>query len=420
MNKLLPFALALALALPGCAAGDTAPQPPETPTTTTETAAEAPAESTLPGLAGRLRQTSYDTAAVGQTFYGMMSTYDDETLTSVYTIIATDTAANTQQKAAELETQGYYTSLAAWQDGLELYIDDWLDETGQPVTNSYQNGEITSWRYKIDPATGQMERLEVEGEPYSPQWQDDAAVYAERSMGQWIECINRLDHATGQQVDLPLPSQTQNVYDAIGQRWLIGRIISPGPMPDYTTDRDAFFAMWQNSQLEIDLYDPATRACEKLFETPCCDGEKWMYSGQRDGTLYFDLYGEDGYPTGVGKLENGEMVQVLARDDPYTSEQMLENEQGELQWIVLDEGESVQVYDLNDGQSYRPAFVNESSQYASTGYPEMLLPGGQVFVTHGSMDAPDFWDKIAYATQDRAAYLSGSTDYTPVTMYTGK
>ena len=34
MNKLLPFALALALALPGCAAGDTAPQPPETPTTT--------------------------------------------------------------------------------------------------------------------------------------------------------------------------------------------------------------------------------------------------------------------------------------------------------------------------------------------------------------------------------------------------
>lgn len=120
---------------------------------------------------------------MGQTIYGMMSTYDEETLTSVYTIITTDTAANTQQKAAELETQGYYTSLAAWQDGLELYIDDWLDETGQPVTNRYQNGDITSWRYKIDPATGQMERLEVKGAPYSPQWQDEAAVYAERSVG---------------------------------------------------------------------------------------------------------------------------------------------------------------------------------------------------------------------------------------------
>ena len=287
MKKLLALLLAavMVLSLAACASTATTDAPAQTTEaadTTTETAAEAPAESTLPGLAGRLRQTSYDTA-VGQTFYGMMSTYDDETLTSVYTIIATDTTANTQQKAAELETQGYYTSLAAWQDGLELYIDDWLDETGQPVTNRYQNGDITSWRYKIDPATGQMERLEVEGAPYSPQWQDEAAVYAERSVGQWIECINRLDHATGQQVDLPLPSQTQNVYDAIGQRWLIGRIISPGPMPDYTTDRDAFFAMWQNSQLEIDLYDPATRACEKLFGTPCYDGEKWMYSGQRDG-----------------------------------------------------------------------------------------------------------------------------------------
>ena len=112
----------------------------------------------------------------------MMSTYDDETLTSVYTIIATDTAANTQQKAAELETQGYYTSLAAWQDGLELYIDDWLDETGQPVTNSYQNGDITSWRYKIDPATGQMERLEVEGAPYSP------AMAGRRG------CVRRAEH----------------------------------------------------------------------------------------------------------------------------------------------------------------------------------------------------------------------------------
>ena len=49
------------------------------------------------------------------------------------------------------------------------------------------------------------------------------------------------------------------------------------------------------------------------------------------------IFGQ-GYPTGVDKLENGEMVQVLALDDPYTSEQMLENEQGELQWIVLDEG----------------------------------------------------------------------------------
>lgn len=425
MNKLLPFALALALALPGCAAGDTAPQPPETPTTTTETAAEAPAESTLPGLAGRLRQTSYDTA-VGQTFYGMMSTYDDETLTSVYTIIATDTAANTQQKAAELETQGYYTSLAAWQDGLELYIDDWLDETGQPVTNSYQNGDITSWRYKIDPATGQMERLEVEGAPYSPQWQDDAAVYAERSVGQWIECINRLDHATGQQVDLPLPSQTQSVYDAIGQRWLIGRIISPGPMPDYTTDRDAFSAMWQNSQLEIDLYDPATRACEKLFETPCYDGEKWMYSGQRDGVPYFIHYTateDQNYTMAVGldKLENGAMTPVWTL--PFSSLSVSTvQQQGELRWVtqLTEKGEAaIKIYDLADGQTYTRAIEWDKVEGWNAGYPEELLANDKILVSNGTYTNVYGIDRKAYAVMDCAAYLAGSTDYTPIAMYTG-
>lgn len=422
MNKLLPFALALALALPGCAAVNTVPQPPETPTTTTETAAEAPAESTLPGLTGRLRQTSYDTAAVGQTFYGMMSTYDDETLTSVYTIIATDTAANTQQKAAELETQGYYTSLAAWQDGLELYIDDWLDETGQPVTNSYQNGDITSWRYKIDPTTGQMERLEVEGAPYSPQWQDDAAVYAERSVGQWIECINRLDHATGQQVDLPLPSQTQSVYDAIGQRWLIGRIISPGPMPDYTTDRDAFFAMWQNSQLEIDLYDPATRACEKLFETPCYDGEKWMYSGQRDGVPYFIHYTateDQSYTMAVGldKLENGTMTTVYTPQSDQWPELESYGQDGEERWVVEYLRDSIAIYDLADGQTYTPTVDHDNY----IGYPIQLLPDDRVVVTNGWYETTAATDRQpALVTIDMTAYLNGSTDYTPIEMYTSK
>ena len=422
MNKLLPFALALALALPGCAAGDTAPQPPETPTTTTETAAEAPAESTLPGLTGRLRQTSYDTAAVGQTFYSMMSTYDDETLTSVYTIIATDTAANTQQKAAELETQGYYTSLAAWQDGLELYIDDWLDETGQPVTNSYQNGDITSWRYKIDPATGQMERLEVEGATFSPQWQDDAAVYAERRTGQWVECIHRLDHATGQQVDLPLPSQTQSIYDAIGQRWLIGRIISPGPMPDYTTDRDAFLAMWQNSQLEIDLYDPATRTCEKLFETPCYDGEEWMYSGQRDGVPYFIHYTttEDQIYTmavGLDKLENGTMTTVYTPQSDQWPEFDSYGQDGEKRWVVEYLRDSIAIYDLADGQTYTPTVDHDNY----IGYPIQLLPDDRVVVINGWYETTAAIDsQPALVTIDMTAYLNGSTDYTPIEMYTGK
>ena len=372
MNKLLPFALALALALPGCAAGDTAPQPPETPTTTTETAAEAPAESTLPGLAGRLRQTSYDTAAVGQTFYGMMSTYDDETLTSVYTIIATDTAANTQQKAAELETQGYYTSLAAWQDGLELYIDDWLDENGQPVTNSYQNGDITSWRYKIDPATA------------------------------------------------------YTVCGSVDGRWLLVRVSSPSPMPDPTSEKDAFDATWQNSTAEIILYEPTSGEMEKLYEFSTT-GDSYDYCGQRDGSLYFIHWQTNGNgigdtaPATVEKLENGAMTPVWTL--PFSSISVSTvQQQGELRWVtqLTEKGETaIKIYDLADGQTYTRAIEWDKVEGWNAGYPEKLLANDKILVSNGSYTNVYGIDRKAYAVMDCAAYLAGSTDYTPIAMYTG-
>ena len=334
----------------------------------------------------------------------MNQKYDEATNTNTFYLIKTDCGTATQQKLAEIELQGGETcGMAAWDDMVELYCFENMDK-----------GNPTEWCYIVDTSTGSVERLPVEEEFY-PAWYDDAALY-ELDYASGKRIIRR-DRTTNEVSYINLPEQTINVYGA-GDKWVIHRIVSPSPLPS-NVDGDEYNAVFQNSEYEYDLFDAATGEMKKLYSYPTSEDFYW-YRGQRDGTLYFDLYGEDGYPTGVGKLENGEMVQVLARDDPYTSEQMLENEQGELQWIVLDEGESVQVYDLNDGQSYRPAFVNESSQHASTGYPEMLLPGGQVFVTHGSMDAPGFWDKIAYATQDRAAYLSGSTDYTPVTMYTGK
>ena len=330
--------------------------------------------------------------------------YDEATNTNTFYLIKTDCDTATQQKLAEIELQGGETcGMAAWDDMVELYCFENMDKDNP-----------TEWCYIVDTSTGSVERLPVEEEFY-PAWYDDAALY-ELDYASGKRIIRR-DRTTNEVSYINLPEQTINVYGA-GDKWVIHRIVSPSPLPS-NVDGDEYNAVFQNSEYEYDLFDAATGEMKKLYSYPTSEDFYW-YRGQRDGTLYFDLDGEDGYPTGVDKLENGEMVQVLARDDPYTSEQMLENEQGELQWIVLDEGESVQVYDLNDGQSYRPAFVNESSQYASTGYPEMLLPGGQVFVTHGSMDAPDFLDKIAYATQDRAAYLSGSTDYTPVTMYTGK
>ena len=408
MKKAIACLLALPLTLAACGAQTTQPAPTTAPEMTTEATTEngksTPAEVNQPGITGRIRpcSTEVETAAGLYTLHELFNEAANE---DVYCVVKTDIETATQEKVASITLDGGYYGMAVWDDAVDLYLQENTDE-----------GERPSLRYTIDTATGGVEKQQMDG-AFAPTWYDDAALYQENRPNLWVESLTRLDRTTNEVSYINLPEQTINVYGA-GDKWVIHRIVSPSPLPS-NVNGDEYNAVFQNSEYEYDLFDAATGEMKKLYSYPTSEDFYW-YRGQRDGTLYFDLYGEDGYPTGVGKLENGEMVQVLARDDPYTSEQMLEDEQGELQWIVLDEGESVQVYDLNDGQSYRPAFVNESSQYASTGYPEMLLPGGRVFVTHGSMDAPDFLDKIAYATQDRAAYLSGSTDYTPVTMYTGK
>lgn len=193
-------------------------------------------------------------------------------------------------------------------------------------------------------------------------------------------------------------------------------------MPDYTTDRDAFFAMWQNSQLEIDLYDPATRACEKLFETPCCDGEEWMYSGQRDGVPYFIHYTtteDQSYTMAVGldKLENGTMTTVYTPQSDQWPEFESYGQDEEERWVVEYLRDSIAIYDLADGQTYTPTVDHDNY----IGYPIQLLPDDRVVVTNGWYETTAATDRQpALVTIDMTAYLNGSTDYTPIEMYTGK
>ena len=187
-------------------------------------------------------------------------------------------------------------------------------------------------------------------------------------------------------------------------------------------DGDMYNAVLQNSEREYDILDTATGEMQKLYSYPAV-GEAYYYCGQREGTLYFYHYTQESgevYPSGVTRLENGEMVQVLALENEHIGLHAMEDEAGELQWIAQENGKKLEVYDLNDGQTYRPAFKVDHSTYATTGYPQMLLPGGRVLVLNGNIDAPGFADDGAYAAIDRAAYLAGSTDYTPVTMYTGE
>ena len=405
MKKILACLLVLPLTLAACGAqtADTASTPPAEPAQTTETAPEAatPAAAT----AGRLRSTaSYYMMYTNTGLYGMNQKYDEATNTDTFYVIKTDCAAAAQEKLAEIDLQGgLYYGMAAWDDTVEVYLIEDAD-TDNP----------TECRYIVDTSTGNVERLPIEG-LFFPAWYDDAALYEmDYDSG---KRINRRDRTTNEVSYINLPDQTQSI-SGVGDKWLIQRIVSPSPLPS-PEDGDMYNAVLQNSEKEFDLVDAATGEMKKVYSYPAV-GEDYYYCGQRSGTLYFARSDEDAIPTGVCKLEEGEMVQVLPRDDPYISQQLLEDEQGELQWIVWDAGETVQIYDLDDGQSYRPAFIKETSQSASTGFPKMLLPDGRVIVTHGSMGNTDLLDKVAYAAIDRAAYLAGGTGYTPVTMYTGE
>lgn len=406
MKKFLACLLALPLTLAACGAqtADTASTPAES-AQTTETAPETstPAVATM----GRLRDTSM-MMAVGNGVYTVNEKWNDENDVDTFYLVRTDYDTTTQQKVAEIELPGgAYYGMVAWDDMVKLYLFE-TPETGEPI----------EWCYTIDTATGSMERQTVDNN-FWPAWCDDAAMY-EMNYDSNAH-ITRIDRRTGETSRIELPQQTENLH-AVGDKWLLERIVSPSPLPS-VDDGDMYNAVLQNSEREYDILDTATGEMQKLYSYPAV-GEAYYYCGQREGTLYFYHYtqesGDNIYPSSVARLENGEMVQVTALENDHMGLHAMEDEQGELQWIARDSGKTIEVYDLNDGQTYRPAFKVDHSTYATTGYPQMLLPGGRVLVLNGNIDAPGFADDGAYATIDRAAYLAGGTDYTPVTMYTGE
>ena len=405
LKKAIACLLALPLALSACGAQtpDAAPStPPAETTQTTETAPETPTPAV--GTAGRLRKASMLLTATDAGLYSMNQSYDEETNTDIFYLIKTDCDTAKQENLAEIKLQGGLSyGMAVWDDTVELYLYENADQDNP-----------TEWRYIVDTATGNVERQPVD-EKFFPYWCDDAAVY-DMDNGSGSRII-RLDRATNEISYINLPQQTQSIY-GVGEKWLIQRIVSPSPLPSEDTG-DMYKAVLQNSEKEFDLLDAATGEMQKLYSYPAV-GEEYYYRGQHDDTLYFTRYGEDGFQVGVDKLENGEMVQVLELTDSYVKWDIMTDEQGELQWFVLSSADAVEVYDLNDGQTYHPAFQVGTSTNASTGYPRALLPDGRVFVTYGNAPDNGLWDQEAYATIDCAAYLAGSTDYTSITMYTGE
>lgn len=130
-------------------------------------------------------------------------------------------------------------------------------------------------------------------------------------------------------------------------------------------------------------------------------------------------------PSSIDKLENGTMTPVSEIADQHDDvKPVIEN--GELQWVTQMKPWSTQedaidlyVFDLSDGQTSRVSIQMDAAKVWDTGRPLWLAPDDKVMVRYGGYTDAAGNERTAYALIDRAAYLSGSTDYTPITMYTG-
>ncbi len=417
MKKFLACLLALPLTLAACGVQPAQPEPTQSLEVTTEATAESgemtPAQVNRPGITGQVRPcgTEVETAAGLYTLHELFNEAANE---DVYCVVKTDIGTAAQEKLASITLDGGYYGMAVWDDAVDLYLQENTTE-----------GERPSLRYTIDTATGNVEKQQMDG-AFAPTWYDDAALYQENRSNLWVESLTRLDRATGELILQNLPGQIYTVYGAVDGRWLLVRVNSAAPVPDPTSEEDAFNATWQNSTAEIVLYDPANGEMEKLYEFSTTD-ESYDYCGQRGGSLYFLHYmpkedGTDGfYLATVDKLENGAMTPVATLPFNSTNVSPMQ-QQGELRWItqLTEKGEtSIQIFDLADGQIYTRAIEWDKVEGWNAGYPEKLLANNKILVSNGSYTNVYGIDRKAYAVMDCTAYLAGSTDYTPVTMYTG-
>ena len=419
MKKFLACLLALPLALAACGAQTAQPEPTQPPELTTEATAESgettSAEDTAQlGITGQVRPCSTEVeTATG--LYTLHELFNEAANKDVYCVVKTNIDTAAQEKVASITLDGGYYGMAVWNDAVDLYLQENTTE-----------GERPSLRYTIDTAIGDVEEQQLDG-TFAPTWYDDAAIYQENRANLWVESLTRLDRTTGELTLQNLPGQIYTVWGAVDGRWLLVRINSSAPVPDPTSEEEAFNATWQNSTAEMVLYDPANGEMEKLYESSTTD-EGYDYCGQRDGSLYFLHYmtkedGTDGfYPATVDKLENGTMTPVFAL--PFNSSNVSPmQQQDELRWITQlnEKGEtSIQIFDLADGQTYTRAVEWDKVEGWNAGCPEKLLANDKILVSNGTYVNVYGIDRKAYAVMDCAAYLAGSTDYTPVTMYTGE
>lgn len=239
----------------------------------------------------------------------------------------------------------------------------------------------------------------------------------------------RLDLQSGEITRTEAPmTQLCAVYGIVDNKVLISRYVTDTPLPDPNDMcyAEMYQAIIQNSMIEFDLYDIATNTIQKLFdwEYGSNDAGSAQYIGSRGSVAYFTMSqwdGNESSPTTNAlrgfDTTTGTWQEVHAENAaPGNFGTLGLSRDGQLEYVVLNWGTgTLAFYKLADGTTcevpYRDTSYGDSS---NGGFPIALTGDGRILVTDGKVTNRD--KDIGYGLIDLDAYLSGSTDYTPVQM----
>ena len=378
MKKYLPL-LAAALALTACTAS---------PAETAAPAATPPAESVTAETAqmnafpvGTLR--SPREADDAEAFYSLYS--DSET--HKYQMLRIDYAKAEQEKMCEVGHESAYSCFTA--NGTVVVV--WSDSDQYGFTVISRDGT-------------------TQDKPMDREFKVD--VYEENAAYELTSksCF-RLDLQSGEitRTEAPL-TQLCAVYGIVDNKVLISRYVTDTPLPDPNDMgyAEMYQAIIQNSMIEFDLYDIATNTIQKLFDWEYGSNEAGsaQYIGSRGSVAYFTMSQWDGN-------ESPPITNALRGFDTATGTW----QEVHAESAVLNCGTgTLAFYKLADGTTYEVPYRDTSYGDSSNGgFPISLTGDGRILVTDGTVTNRD--KDIGYGLIDLDAYLSGSTDYTPVQMW---
>lgn len=415
MKRSLLLLPTLALALAACG--------PASPESAAASAAESAAESTAAAQDTTPEESTASSTATSPAGALRDSSVLDATDTALYTLTVPTTPLEPGSTAPlQVLRLDYATAKQDCVYTVELPVGDdgRIAEAGSLLAlDDTLYLFVGQTMYKIPAGGGTAESLSLE-QLFFPTAADDTCAYSFTFNEGSHYFGSRLDLATGQITDLKLPSQTWDIWAVGESRFLLCHLVTDMPLPS-VSDGEAYNAALQVAVCEYEWYDPSTGELEKVLEEPYYgtdqeDGSKRerAFLGAADGRLYFTwrarLDGEV-LDAGVESCDftggDWQPLDAIPRGDEVTLT-WLQN--GSLRWLGdYRDTNSCLIYDLRTGKVAESVPIDDGSPKAFTGDDRVLIDVGY------TDEELAFHEEYQLAGIDD--YLAGSTDWTPVTMY---